>query len=57
LIQFIGAPLDDNNLPVFAQIVNRHRLLGLERALELSQLNYFHDMPLFLVTRRNGALK
>jgi hypothetical protein len=47
LIQFIGAPLDCNNLPDFAQIVNRDRLLGRERALELFRLNYCNDMPLF----------
>jgi hypothetical protein len=47
LIHFIGAPLDGHHHPVFAQIVNRDRLLGLEFALELFQLNYFHDMSLF----------
>ena len=55
-VLIIGAPLDGNNLPVFAQIVNRDRLLGLERALKLFQLNYFHDRPFFSLGGRNEAL-
>jgi len=47
LIHFIGIPLDGKNLPVFAQIVKRDCPLGLERALELCQLNCFHDIALF----------
>jgi hypothetical protein len=46
LIYFIGAPLDGNNLPVFSQIVKHDCLLGLERVLELCQLNCFHDIAL-----------
>ena len=47
LIHFISAPLDSNNLPVLAQAVNRDLLQGLERGLELIQLSYFHDMPIY----------